>query len=157
MILYHDTQSMSCHMHLKEFLAKMNGFHEDLSWMLSDIEAFNFPLTYQQDKPLIISSRKLDKISSEFPDCQIIWGVLSGFKIPADQINLELCPISSDPKVWSPDYSIQHYQAVCEIVAWDSSATFFRSLIPEQMIDFHNAFPEALTIEEFNKKNNKSS
>ena len=80
-------------------------------------------------------------------------GCSSGFHISTDQINLDVSPISEGSQVWSTDYSIQHSQAVCEVVAWDSSATFFRSLIPEQMIDFSNAFSEALTIRQFQQNN----
>jgi len=152
MVIYHSSQFLSCHTRLKEFLDRMGGFHRTLTWMLSDIEAFSFPMSYQADTQSILSGIELESLSDAFPHGQIIWGVLSGFQLRADEIDLDVFPVSEHPQIWTADYRIQHPQAVCEIVAWDSSATFFRSIIADQMSGFSAAFPDAMTLTDFQNK-----
>jgi hypothetical protein len=44
----------------------MGGFHRALTWMLSDIEAFSFPMSYQAETPSILSGTELEQISDDF-------------------------------------------------------------------------------------------
>lgn len=120
--------------------------------MLTDLECYSISPILQATEPVIISGLELDQLIRNEPGSQIIWGVLSGFRIPAEEIDISFCPRSENSKVWKPDYELQHPQAECELVGWDSSATFFRSKDPDIMRIFSRQFPEAQTLESFNQK-----
>ena len=84
------------------------------------------------------------------PDMQSIWGVFSGFRLPSSEIDTSIVPVAEDSALWEPSYQIQHPQAECEVVAWDSSATFFRSKNGKAMWKFSRAFPSAKNLADFN-------
>ena len=99
----------------------------------------------------MITGTELNEIMKE--DFQIIWGVLSGFRLKEGEIDLSVPPpVAEHESIWNTEYSIQHPQAECELVSWDSSATFFRSKNPKVMHIFSKTFKESKSLEEFKKK-----
>jgi hypothetical protein len=154
MVIYGKSDNLKYHTMLGDVLPTLHGYHIPLTWMLTDLDCNSFPEIFQADEPIIISGDDLDALIQNKPDLQIIWGVLSGFRLPPEEIDRSILPKAEVHNVWEPSYQIQHPQAECELVAWDSTATFFRSKNQKAMNIFCRKFPKAQTLESFNK--NKS-
>jgi hypothetical protein len=151
MVIYHRSARIDLHTKLGDVLPTLHGYHIPLTWMLTDLDCNSFPEILQANEPIIISGRELDSLIQNEPHLQIIWGVLSGFRLSAEEIDRSILPEAKDPDIWSPSYEIQHPQAECELIGWDSSATFFRSKNQKAMDIFLRKFPEAQTLEAFNQ------
>ncbi len=151
MVIYGINDKVTCHTRLGDVLSTLQGYHISLTWMFTDLECYSPLKVLQADEPIIISGNDLDALVQNCEGVQIIWGVLSGFRLPPEEIDLSILPMAEDSDVWKSNYQIQHPQAECELVAWDSSATFFRSKNQEAMRMFSLKFPEAQTIESFNE------
>ena len=139
---------MEYHTLLGDILPALHGYHLPLTWMLTDIECLDLPEVLRGIEPVIVSGRELDEVIVARPDLQIIWGVLSGFRLPHKEIDPSILPKAENSDVWEPTYKIQHPQAECELVAWDSTATFFRSHNCKIMRSFERRFPEARSLHE---------
>ena len=150
MVIHGTAGKLKYHTMLRDVLPTLHGYHIPLTWMLTDLECNTIPTILQQDEPIIISGQELDSLIEAEPNLQIIWGVLSGFRLPAEEIDRSILPKSEGSAVWEPDYQIQHPQAECELVGWDSSATFFRSKNPKAMHIFSRKFPEAQPLDAYN-------
>ncbi len=150
MIIYGTYNRFQFHTILSDVLPTLDKYHLSLTWMLSDLECTSCPEFLQADEPIIITGSELDKVMKIHPKLQIIWGVLSGFRLSPEEIDQTIIPFAEGSKVWENEYEIQHPQAECELVAWDSSATFFRSKNKKVMRIFSRTFPEAKTLETFN-------
>ena len=153
MVIYGINDKITRHTRLGDVLSTLQGYHISLTWMFTDLECYASSKVLQSGEPIIISGNDLDTLIRNYGGSQIIWGVLSGFRLPPGEIDLSIIPKAEDSDVWKPNYQIQHPQAECELVAWDSSATFFRSKNQEVMRIFSLKFPEAQTIESFNETN----
>ena len=151
MVIYGKNDNLKYHTMLGDVLPTLHGYHIPLTWMLTDLDCNSFPEILQADEPIIIAGEDLDALIQSDPDLQIIWGVLSGFRLPAEEIDRSILPKAEDPFVWEPSYQIQHPQAECELLAWDSTATFFRSKNPKAMDIFRRKFPAAQALESFNQ------
>ena len=151
MVIYGKNDRLKYHTRLGDVLPTLHGYHIHLTWMLTDLECNSFPEILQADEPIIISGDDLDSLIQSEPDLQIIWGVLSGFRLPPEEIDRSISPKAEDSNVWESSYQIQHPQAECELIAWDSSATFFRSKNQKAMRIFSRKFPKAQTLESFNQ------
>jgi hypothetical protein len=149
MVIYGKNCTLKYHTRLADVLPALHGYHIPLTWMLTNLECNFSPEVLLTDEPIIISGEDLDALIQERPNLQVIWGVLSGFRLPREEIDLSILPKSEDSDVWKSSYQIQHPQAECELVAWDSTATFFRSRNQKAMEIFSGSFPEAQTLEAF--------
>ena len=150
MVIYRQSKNVEFHTKLSDILPKMDGYHLPLTWMLSDLDCNLFPDLLQGEEPFLLSGQQLVDMMQTDPHLQVIWGVLSGFRLPIVEIDTTILPISENAKVWDEEYQIQHPQAECELLAWDSSATFFRSKSRRAMRTFAESFPEAQNLSEFN-------
>ena len=149
-IIFHSRQ-LSYHTNVGEILTPLHGYHLPLHWLVTDLDCSQFPKKFQTDEPILIAGSELDRIMKE--DFQVTWGVFSGFRLEIHKIDVPCpFPVAEHPNIWSEDYSIQHPQAECELICWDSSATFFRSKDQAAMRLFSRSFPEALTLDEFDRK-----
>jgi hypothetical protein len=151
MVIYHKSGILEFHTLLGDILPTLHGYHIPLTWMITDLECYSSLEVLQADEPIIISGDELDALIQTWPKVQLIWGVLSGFRLPPEEINLSILPKADDSEVWEPNYQIQHPQAECELVAWDGSATFFRSKNQEALRLFTRNFPAAQTLENFDR------
>ena len=143
MIIYETSDRLKSHTLLADVIPGLAGYHTPLTWMFTDLECNFYPSILQKEEPILISGIELDALVRNEPHLQIIWGVLSGFRLPPDKIDLAILPESEGPVFWDPSYEIQHPQAECELVGWDSSATFFRSKNKDALSAFCLSFPEA--------------
>ena len=150
MVIHGTDSPFSSHTKLAELFPPLHGYHIPLIWMVSDFEGCPTPKIFQSDSPFLINGQELDLVMQSVPDMQSIWGVFSGFRLPASEIDTSIVPVAENPTLWEPSYQIQHPQAECEVVAWDSSATFFRSKNGKAMWKFSRAFPSAKNLEDFN-------
>ena len=151
MVIYSDTDRLEYHTMLGDVLPTLHGYHIPLTWMLTDLDCNSYPEILQREEPIVITGQELDSLIKAEPRLQIIWGVLSGFRLSPEEIDRSILPVSEGSNVWDSDYEIQHPQAECELVGWDSSATFFRSKNQKAMHVFSRKFPEARTLESFNQ------
>lgn len=151
MVIYGITDKIKFHTRVGDVLSKLAGYHIPLTWIFTDLECYSTSKVLQGEEPIIISGKDLDLLIQDHWEVQIIWGVLSGFRLRPEDIDLSILPKAEDSDVWKTNYQIQHPQAECELVAWDSGATFFRSRNQEAMRMFSLEFPEAQTIEAVEK------
>ena len=150
MVIYGADSPFQYHTKLAQLFPPLHGYHISLTWMISDFEGYPTPESFSSTSPFLISGKELEQVITTNPEMQIIWGVLSGFRIPAEQIDMSVVPIAEEASLWEANYTIQHPQAECEVAAWDSSATFFRSKNLKAMRRFSRAFPTAITLSKFN-------
>ena len=150
MVIYGKNDKLEFHTMLGDVLPTLHGYHIPLTWMLTDLDCNSYPDILQGGEPIVITGQDLDSLIQAEPRLQVIWGVLSGFRLPPEEIDRSIIPISEGSNVWDSDYEIQHPQAECELVGWDSSATFFRSKNQKAMHIFARKFPDAQSLEAFN-------
>ena len=139
------------HTMLGDVLPTLHGYHIPLTWMLTDLNCNSYPEILQSDEPIVITGQQLDALIQAEPRLQVIWGVLSGFRLPPEEVDRSIIPLSEHSNIWDSDYEIQHPQAECELVGWDSSATFFRSKNQKAMRIFARKFPHAKSLDSFNE------
>lgn len=136
------------------------GRQREFNWLITDLELNHYPpgLPYGSDDRSLdarwLSGAELSQIVEE-NDIQFIWGVLSGFRVGVaiDVATLSTYPYADGNRaLWEPTVSIQHPLAEVEIVCWDSTATLLLSRDDDLTERFRRFFPEAVDLNEYNRK-----
>src|SRR5688572_25299435 len=117
-ILAKATEKMPGHTALGPLVRSFAGRHEAYNWLVTDTEAYFGPFwdgSRPDGSPKLFTGLELTRLSSEFPDGQLIWGVLTALP-PTLKVDLEALavePVStSGTTFWEEAPRIQYPGAV---------------------------------------------
>jgi len=107
-----------------------------------------------------ICGKELTKLIRENANCQMVWGVLSGFdtKYTLKEILKYPKPYADmNRKLWENPITIQNPLATIEIVAFDSSCTLIKCADKKMLDGVRQKFPYCEDLELYNSGSNDNN
>jgi hypothetical protein len=138
---------------LRVIFDALDGHQTEFVWLLTDLVCSNYPPPLVPSGPLWMTGQQLTTLVTRYT-IQFVWGVISGFPTqPMIRLDCaeDLPYADGNRALWQPGVTIQHPEAVAEIVCWDSTATLLLSKDTELTGRFRTFFPEAVDLDKYNE------
>lgn len=152
-------EKMPSYTDMVEVFAAISQRQREFNWLLTECEGWPKHAKAKVQPFAEIDAQWFsgEQLTSQVnqSETQFLWAVFSGFPlhVAIDTENLATRPFADGNRdFWSDAPQIQHPLAEIEIVCWDSSATILLSRDPTIGISFRKYFPEAVDLDEYNRR-----